>query len=279
MRNLAVFIVRHYFFLFFLLLELLSLYFLVQRNYFHHTSAVSASNSITVSIFQARSEISEYLDLKEQNKILSAKLAAQLNQKNTSWMLFSSHVTSYNDSVYKQRYEYLAAEVIDNTVTLRNNYIILNRGSLQGVLPDMGVVCADGIVGIVRDVSENYCIVMSILHSDTKISASLKRDGSFGKLTWNGLGSQYATLADLPDFSKIKKGDTLISSGLGDAFPEGIPVGVVEKFEFKSGEKTYSVEVRLATNFRKLRHAFVVKNLLREELDQLRIKAGVEDGE
>ncbi|MCX6311232.1 MAG: rod shape-determining protein MreC [Bacteroidetes bacterium] len=278
MRNLAVFVIRNYFFLLFLFLEILSVYFIVQRNYFQHTSAVSAANWFTGSIYQARTDFSEYLDLKEQNKILSTKLADQLSKQNSSWMFYSAHGTIYNDTIYKQRYEYLPAEVIDNTVTLRNNYIILNRGKLQGVLPDMGVVCGQGVVGIVREVSDNYCVVMSILHSDTKISASLKKDGSFGKLTWDGGSYQYATLADLPDFSKIAKGDTLISSGLGDAFPEGVPVGVVKSFEFKPGEKTYSVEVKLGTDFRKLRHAFIVKSLMRVELDELRKKAGVENG-
>ncbi|HET6991576.1 MAG TPA: hypothetical protein VFJ43_09650, partial [Bacteroidia bacterium] len=114
MRNLAVFVVRHYFFLFFLLLEILSLYFLVQRNYFQHTSAVSAANWFTGSIYQARTDISEYLDLKEQNKILSEKLADQMTKQNSSWMFYSSHGIVYTDTVYKQRYEYLTAEVIDN---------------------------------------------------------------------------------------------------------------------------------------------------------------------
>lgn len=278
MRNLAVFLVRHYFFLFFLFLEILSLYFLVQRNYFQHTSSVSAANWFTGSIYQARTDISEYLDLKEQNKMLSDKLAEQLTQQNSSWMLYASRGKIFTDTIYKQRYEYLSAEVIDNTVTLRNNYIILNRGKLQGVLPDMGVVSAQGVVGIVREVSDNYCVVMSILHSDTKISASIKKDGSFGKLTWDGKSYQYATLADLPDYSKFANGDTLISSGLGDAFPEGVPVGTVKTYEFKPGEKTYSVEVKLATDFRKLRHVFIVKSLMRIELDDLRKKTGVENG-
>lgn len=278
MRNLAVFIVRHYFFLLFLLLEILSLYFLVQRNYFQHASAVSAANWFTGSLYEARTDFSEYLDLKEQNKVLSKKLAEQFTHANSSWMFYSAHGTVFNDTLYKQRYEYLPAEVIDNTVTLRNNFIILNRGSLQGVLPDMGVVSAEGVVGIVREVSDNFCVVMSLLHSDTKVSASLKKDGSFGTLTWDGINYREATLKDLPNFSKVAVGDTLISSGLGDAFPTGVPVGTVLKFSINPENKTYIVDVKLATDYRKLRHAFVVKNLLRDELIDLRKKAGVENG-
>jgi rod shape-determining protein MreC len=276
MRNLAVFLVRHYFFLFFLLLEIVSLYFLVQRNYTQHTSAVSASNWFIGSIYQARTDLTEYLDLKEQNKSLADKLAAQFNQQGSSYFLYTSKGTAYNDTIYKQRYEYLAAEVIDNTVTRRNNYIVLNRGSKQGVLVDMGVVCADGVVGIVREVSDNFCVVMSLLHSDSKISASLKKEGSFGTLVWDGVDYRTATLKDLP-VVPIKVGDTLVSSGLGDAFPSGVPVGTVKNFKINSENKTYFVDVLLSTDYRKLRHAFVVKNLMRDEIDQLKEKAGVEN--
>ncbi|MEO5645584.1 MAG: rod shape-determining protein MreC [Bacteroidia bacterium] len=274
MRNLAVFLVRHYFFLFFLLLEVLSLYFLVQRNYFQHASAVSASNWFTGSLYQARTDFSEYLDLKEQNKVLADKLAQQMNQANASYFTYTSKGTSYNDTTYKQRYEYLAAEVIDNTVTRRNNYIVLNRGSQQGVLVDMGVVSAEGLVGIVREVSDNFCVVMSLLHSDSKVSAALKKEGSFGTLVWDGSDYRTATLKDLP-VVPIKVGDSLVSSGLGDAFPSGVPVGTVSSFKINGENKTYIVEVKLATDYRKLRHTFIVKNLMRDEINDLKIKAGV----
>ncbi len=278
MRNLAVFLVRHYFILFFLLLEILSIYFLVQRNYFQHTSAVSAANWFTGSIYQARTDFTEYLDLKEQNKSLADKLALELSMKNTSYFMYNTAGVLHSDTTYKQRYEYLAAEVIDNTVTRRNNYIILNRGSKQGVVVDQGVVCAEGVVGIVREVSDNFCVVMSLLHSDSKISASLKKDGSFGTLVWDGNDYRTATLKDLP-VTPIRKGDSLVSSGLGDAFPSGVPVGVINSFQINAENKTYIVEVKLATDYRKLRHAFIVKNLLRDEINDLKKKAGVDNGQ
>jgi rod shape-determining protein MreC len=247
----------------------------VQRNYFQHASAVSAANWFTGSIYEARTNLSEYLDLKEQNKSLADKLADQLSRQNTSYFIYTSKGTAYSDTVYKQHYEYLSAEVIDNTVSLRNNYLILNRGSKQGVLVDMGVVCAEGVVGIVREVSDNFCVVMSLLHSDSKVSASMKKDGSFGTLVWDGIDYRTATLKDLP-IVPIAKGDSLISSGLGDAFPTGVPVGTVSSFKLNSENKTYTVDVKLATDYKKLRHVFIVKNLVRDEIDELKKKAGID---
>lgn len=277
MRNLVVFIARHYFFLLFLLLEILSFYFLVQRNYFQHSSAVSAANWVTGTIYQARSDLTSYLDLKEQNKMLAGQLAQLMNRDSASFMRFNTHVVAVGDTVYKQHYEYMTAEVIDNTVTLQNNYIILNRGRLQGVEKDMGVMCAQGVVGNVLDVSDNFCVVLSLLHKDVKgsLSVALKKDGTFGQLQWDGTDYQEATLTGLPSHSKVAVGDTLITSGLGDAFPKNILVGTVTKFEIKKGDKTYTVNVKLSTDFRKVYHVFIIKNYMRDEVEGLKQKTGI----
>ena len=65
--------------------------------------------------------------------------------------------------------------------------------------------------------------------------------------------------------------------GLGDAFPTGVPVGTVSSFKINSENKTYVVDVKLATDYRKLRHTFIVKNLVREEINAVKAKAGVEN--
>lgn len=279
MRNLVVFLARNYFFLLFLLLEIVSLYFVVQHNYFQHASAVSASNAFTGSLYEWRSEMTDYLNLKEQNKQLAEKLAMYMTSDSSSLQSMQPQVRPVNDTFYRQRYEFLSAKVIDNTVSERNNYIILDRGSKHGVSPDMGVICPNGVVGIVREVSENFCVVMSVLHEKSSISASVKRDGTFGQLKWDGSDYRQATLSGLETHSKISRGDTLITSGLGDAFPEGVPVGTVLKFEKKAGEKYFTVQVGLTTDFKKIRHVFIVKNLMREELQDLRKKTGVQNGQ
>lgn len=150
---------------------------------------------------------------------------------------------------------------------------------MQGVKPDMGVITPGGIVGIVREVSDNFCVVMSLLHKDCKISASVKRDGTFGQLSWNYLDYRQGEMVDLPTHSKIAIGDTLVTSGFGDAFPAGIPVGTVMHFERKGGDKTYTVRVKFTTDFRKLHHVYIVHDVMRPEIDQLKEKAGVNDAD
>jgi rod shape-determining protein MreC len=277
MRNLIVFLARHYFFLLFLVLQIISLTLVVNHNYFQKAAAVSASNALSGSMYETRNEITQYFDLKDQNIQLSEMNAILLGKMENSYLNYDTTSTVVVDTVRRLRYTYIAAQVLDNTVSLRNNYIVLNRGSLQGVKPDMGVITPGGIVGIVREVSDNFCVVMSLLHKDSKISASVKRDGTFGQLAWNYLDYREGEMTDLPTHSKIAIGDTLVTSGLGDAFPAGIPVGTVMSFERRGGDKTYTVRVRFTTDFRKLHHVYIVRDLMRPEIDQLKEKAGVND--
>lgn len=275
MRNLIVFLARHYFFLLFLVLQIISLTLVVNHNYFQRAAAVSASNALTGSLYETRNKVTQYFDLKEQNQQLSDNNALLLGKLESAYLDYDTTSFTVLDATRRVRYTYIAAEVLDNTVSLRNNYIILNRGSLQGVQPDMGVITPGGVVGIVREVSDNFCVVMSLLHKDSKISASVKRDGTFGQLSWNFMDYREGEMVDLPTHSKIAIGDTLFTSGLGDAFPAGIPVGQVLSFERKGGDKTYTVRVVFTTDFRKLHHVYIVRDLMRPELEQLKEKAGI----
>ena len=279
MRNLIVFLARHYFFLLFLLLQIVSLTLVVNHNYFQKAAAVSASNALNGSMYATRNEITQYFDLKDQNIQLSEMNAILLGQLETAYLDYDTASTMVTDSIHRLRYSYIAAQVIDNTVSLRNNYIVLNRGALQGVKVDMGVITPGGIVGIVREVSDNFCVVMSLLHKDSKVSASVKKDGTFGQLSWDYTNYREGVMTDLPTHSKIAKGDTLVTSGLGYAFPAGIPVGTVMTFEKPAGEKTYSVRVQFTTDFRKLHHVYIVRDLMRDEIIQLKEKAGVGNAE
>ncbi len=279
MRNLVVFLARHYFFLLFLFLQIVSLTLVVNHNYFQRASAVSASNALNGSMYETRNEISQYFDLKDQNIQLSELNGILLGKLETAYLNYDTVSTSVIDTTNRLRYSYIAAQVIDNTVTLRNNYIVLNRGALQGVKVDMGVITPGGIVGIVREVSDNFCVVMSVLHKDSKVSASVKKDGTFGQLSWDYTDYRQGIMNDLPTHSKIAKGDTLVTSGLGDAFPPGIPVGTVLTYEKPAGEKTFSVLVQFTTDFRKLHHVYIVRDLMRDEILELKEKAGVNDAE
>ncbi len=152
----------------------------------------------------------------------------------------------------------------------------LNIGSAQGITHDMAIITTDGIVGIVKDVSENFSSAMSILHKDVRVNCQLKKDGIFGPLIWDGSDYRFSNLTDIPTHAKIKKGDTVITSSLSGIFPEGILVGFVESFEQKANESFYSVKVRLSADFKKINHVSVIKNNYKAERDSLELKSQIQ---
>jgi rod shape-determining protein MreC len=178
-----------------------------------------------------------------------------------------------NDTLYRQKYTYTSCKVVNNSTNRRNNFLTLDKGSNQGIRNNMAVITSTGVVGQVKDVSENFCTVMSLLNSKTTISSKIRKDGSYGPLTWDGADFRYATLHDIPTHVRLVKGDTIVTSAYSLTFPENIMVGTVESFERKSGEYFFTVQVKLSTEFKKLSHVYIVNNILKQEQEELEKKS------
>lgn len=268
MYGIIEFLKRNYFVLLFAALEFLSVYFVVRNNYYHQAGFFNSANDVTGSVYKTYSGITSYFDLKKVNEEL-AKENARLHNANVFKIDTSSHGLHKVTNKFGQQYNYILAEVIDNTTNRTNNYITLDVGSKQGVAKNMGVIAPSGIVGIVVNVSDNYSVVMSILHKSCQVSAMLKKDGTFGTLHWKGDDYRYALLSQIPMSEKLKAGDTIVTSGYSSIFPKETPVGNVVSYDSIPAQYFYSIKVRLAANFKNLRYVYVVSNLMKEEKTQL----------
>ena len=215
------------------------------------------------------SGVTGYFGLKAENEHLSAENAALRAQLASSYIHYSDSVFTINDTVYKQRYSYTDAQVIKNSWNNQDNYIMINKGSLHGVKVDMAVISPQGIVGVVVNCTRNFATVMPVLHSDSRNSVKVRRTNSTGSLIWEGGDFRYATVVDIPTTHKLYKNDTIVTSGLANDFPEGIAVGYIEDFESVQGSGFYSIRIRLATDFNKLNHVYIVDNHFKAEQDLL----------
>ena len=184
---------------------------------------------------------------------------------------YENNITSNSikDTIYKQQYTYLAAKVVNNSVTKRNNYITINRGRLHGVKPEMAVICESGIVGIVLNVSDHYATVLSFLNNNCKISAKLEKTQSFGSLVWDGINPKYAKLLDVNKHVPVAINDNIITSNYSTIFPEGIRIGRVIDQSLEPGDNFHSITVELYTNFSTLSSVYVIDNIFKEEQQQL----------
>jgi rod shape-determining protein MreC len=174
-----------------------------------------------------------------------------------------------NDTVYKQQYTFMTANVLNNSINRRNNYLTLNKGSRHGVKPEMGVICATGIVGFVKDVSPNFCTVISVLHKDHHTSARIKKNGYYGSLVWEGFDPSIGNLKEIARHVNVQKGDTVVTNSHSDYYPEGIMIGIVDEVDKNTSDNFYNIRVKFSTSFGSLSHVYIVKNRLKEEQQQL----------
>lgn len=272
MRNLINFLIRSWFIILFIVLQGLALYLLFNNNTFHKASFVNSSNVVAGRVMETESEITDYFNLKAANRDLAEENARLRSTLPTAFAVADKKFFIKNDTLFYQQYYFTSAKVVNNSVDRRNNYLTLNKGSLEGIMPQMGVISPRGIVGVVKDVSPHYCTVLSLLHKAVRVSAKIKKNDYFGSLVWDGANPDYAYLNDIASYVKLTKGDTIITTSYSDIFPEGIMVGTVESFDEKGTDAFHKIKVRLSTNFNNLSYVYVIKDVTRSERDSLEAK-------
>lgn len=277
MRLLFLLLWRNNFTLLFLILQVFCIYLLVQNNKFQNASVLNATNAGVAKAMEGVSYVQEYVHLRENNENLATE-NAQLRTllKDAAYDQDSTRIL-VNDSSQKQQYAYVTAKVINNSINRRNNYLTLNKGSMEGIRPEMGVITSSGVVGIVQQVSEHYCTVMSLLHNKTRISAMIQRNNFFGSLAWDGSDPSIATLNEIDKTVPVQKGDTIVTTSFSSIFPAGIMIGKVEEARLKPGSNFHEIRVKLATRFDNLSYVYIVDNLLKNEQRDLETKSETEE--
>ncbi|MEY4110241.1 MAG: hypothetical protein RLZZ46_596, partial [Bacteroidota bacterium] len=222
MRNLLIFLWRHLNLILFIIIEILCLALIINNNSFQRSSAISSANQIAGSFYSTVNTVEGYFNLRETNMLLAEENARLHSISPSAYAKYINRKIFVDDTVYKQQYEYVFANAINNSVGLRNNYLTLDKGSLHGIKPEMAVITASGIVGITKDVSPHFSSVLSVLNKDARISARIKKNGFFGSLFWDGTDYRFGTLTDIPTHAGIKKGDTIVTNAYSAIFPDNV---------------------------------------------------------
>lgn len=276
MRNIFLFIGRYSTFILFLLLQIIALSMLFRYNRFHEAAYMDMAQELTGKVYIRYNNIETYFSLKEENEKLRAQNAQLLNRLKQDFEVPDSTVKNVLpglDTIEAfRKYFYLPAKIIGNSVSAQNNYITLHRGADQGVEPNMAVVGPAGIIGKIVNVSANMSVAMSLLHRKSSVVAILKKGGGFGEITWNGKDPRYVQLVNIPRSYPVNKGDTVITSSYSDIFPAGFTVGYVAVVREDKSSSTYNLDIRTATDFFNVQHAYIVQNKQRAELDSLHKK-------
>ena len=191
-----------------------------------------------------------------------------------------SKTDSVRRKTIRPQYEFITAKSIRNSIIGTNNWLIINRGTSDGIEPDMAVVSPEGVVGIVRHVSRNYALVMSLLHRESKLSVALpKQKNAFGSLTWDGGNPKEMTLRYIPQHVSVQENEPVVTSGYSLMFPQGHPVGKVRGTPKTDPENPYFLEIKvsLSQDMSTVRDVSVIRNLYKAELDSLILKLSINE--
>ncbi|MEJ0102921.1 MAG: rod shape-determining protein MreC [Bacteroidota bacterium] len=272
MRNVFLFIRRFFTFLFFLALQVVALWFLFTYNRFHRAVGLGIANEITGWTNSKYANVDQYFHLKEENARVHRMNDSLLNLLRSNYAAPDSTAKQVIDTVKYdtlpgfRRYLYYPARVVDNSVNSERNYVQINRGSDQGMKDNMAVISSDGnAIGVIVNVSPNFSQVMSLLHVQNTVNASLKRSGEFGKIEWDGKDPRFLTLKNLPKSIDVKKGDTVVTSVYSYNFPPGYMIGTIAEIVPDNSTTFYVLKIKTAANFYNLQQVFVIENLQRDE--------------
>ena len=278
MHNLTEFLAKHNHWFVFLVLEVVSMVLLFRYNSYQGSVWFSSANAVTGKVYEWDSAVESFFSLSGVNSQLTQRnafLEQQVRMLDDSIARLTrsqeAAVTRLSSMVPFQGCRLIPAKVVANMVNRYDNLITIDKGSADGVKRDMGVVCGMGVVGIVYLVSEHYSIVIPALNSHSNISCTILRRGYFGYLRWRGGSSQLAYLEDVPRHAHFKLGDNVVTSGYSSVFPPGVMVGKVLHVFNSADGLSYRVQVKLSTDFARLRDVCLVDDsALQERIDLMR---------
>ncbi|MBN8643188.1 MAG: rod shape-determining protein MreC [Flavobacteriales bacterium] len=276
MQQIFNFIFKNSYRMLFLLLIGISLGLTIQSHSYHKSKLISSANFMSGGVYQKMNNVEEYFNLKIQNEELArenARLKSLLfNQKDSTTI-------KEVDSVFGvKKINIIESKVIKNSYNVHQNYLTLNSGYKQGVKNDMGVINSLGIVGVIENTSANYSTVLSILNTNKlKFNAKIKKSGHFGSLTWNGKNAGYVQLIDVPRLAQVRKGDTVVTGGQSEIFPENINIGAIEKVYIDDETNFYTLDIRLFNDMTSLGYVYIIKNKDTPEIKKLEKLTTTED--
>lgn len=279
MYKLIEFIRRIYVVLLFLLIEGVALYAYAHSTYYTQAKILAHTNSVIGGLQNSIFGVKHYFTLRSENEMLAQRVAELETQVE---FMREQQATSADSLAYEQmdsltaqglvQYRHMAARIISNTTNRERNFITLNKGTMHGVIPNMGVITPDGVmVGFVAACSNRYSVVKSILNTDFRSSGKIVGDDRIGSISWSGKSPYRVEMNNLSIYAEIEVGDEVISSGVSQYFPPDMKVriGYVESYQRNDSQTANDVVIRLATDLAKVSNVILIENYDYNEVTEL----------
>ncbi|WP_282192596.1 rod shape-determining protein MreC [Romboutsia ilealis] len=204
--------------------------------------------------------------LQDENEKLKEEIIALNNQLDDVQSLDSlKKALNYIDEKYQAKS--ISASVVGKNDGNWYDSFIIGAGKNQGVKEEGIVTNGNGLVGIVYEVSDNYSKAISLLDTKSSVSFKLLKDSNF-----KGVITQNSTLDDKENYKNkgylcgymfdssynVLPGDVITTSGLG-LYPEGIPIGEVDKVIDDKNKSMKYVVVKPYVNFKNIDDVIIIE--------------------
>lgn len=257
MIRLLLFFKKIYIVLLFVGLEIVCFSIFLHGNPYQRAGVVAMSNSVVGALHEQISGVTNYFQLSDQNEALmaeNARLHSELLAYKALDTLSGSRANFMVDSL-----PVYVVNVVRNTISARDNFITISSGTRAGIEPDMALFNSYGIVGYVLYCSENFAVATSVLnHSIFRTSGKIIGSDFTGSISWDGENYRTVDFDEVPKYSDIKIGDTIMTTSYSNIFPPDLPIGVVESFELINGT-FYSAQLTLLADHSRLTRLYAVK--------------------
>lgn len=270
MYRLLEFLRSIYVALLFIIIEAVAIGYYARSSQFTQARILTQSNRLVGDIHGAFHNLKHFFTLPAENRQLLERVVSLENELSLYREQAVYHALDTLASPLAGPYQYTSARVVANSINKQENFITLNKGLDYDVSPEMAVITPAGeMVGYVASCSDRYSVAVSILNTSFRASGEVLGDGHYGAISWNGLDSRYVSMSDLSKYTRIERGDTIVSTTISNYFPAGIRIGTVESFELNETRTAYNVKVRLAADMSALHDVILIKNQDLNELTQL----------
>lgn len=270
MQRLFLFLYQYRAFLLFVALEIFSVWLIVRHNQYQGAAYFNSANRVAAHILQSKQNVNNYFNLKEVNKVLAEENAWLRETLITSRKsMQDSAIAKQEGPISSEQFEFQPAKVINNSTRRFSNYITIDKGREDGIMPDMAVINSQGVVGKVKATSKHFSTVVSLLHPDLYVSSLIKNAGTLCTTKWDGHDPRQAELLYVPRHLKVEIGDTVVTSGYNAIFPPNTMIGIINRVDIKEDATFYDIDIALSTDFDALSYVYVIKNNAKEEIDSL----------
>jgi len=266
MQNLIDLIRKYQFVFVFILLQIIAMLLLINRNTFHRFAYLNTTNALVGNFLETQANITGYFGLKNQNVRLqneNAALRAQLCALEKSY--FEVADTFPQLSLDSNTISFIQSRIINVSKQNNNQFLTINKGSKHGITKHMGVISTTGVVGKTLFVSNYFSIVMSILHESSYLNVKVGENNWDGSLHWNGKESGFSQVHSISKYAEVNLGDSVYTNNNSTTFPENILVGVVSDVTLNTDNQFYKIEVKLSHDFSNLDAVYLIKDTQESE--------------